>query len=171
MKPIKIPTHFSLVTLKRLRNAQSKSLRSFSIFIGIVLLLLTGAMANVALAQKSSALPPLIDRQLFFGDPEISGAQLSPDGKFISFVKPFKGTRNIWVKRTEEPFGAARPITNDTKRPITNYFWSRDGKYILFVQDQLGDENYNVYAVDPAAEVAKDREVPTARNLTEAKGV
>ena len=25
--------------------------------------------------------PPLIDRELFFGDPEISGAQISPDGK------------------------------------------------------------------------------------------
>jgi dipeptidyl aminopeptidase/acylaminoacyl peptidase len=171
MKPIKIPTHFSLVTLKRLRNAQSKSLRSFSIFIGIVLLLLTGAMANVALAQKSSALPPLIDRQLFFGDPEISGAQLSPDGKFISFVKPLNGTRNIWVKRTEEPFDAAHPITNDTKRPITNYFWSRDGKYILFVQDQGGDENYNVYAVNPADKPAAGQQVPAARNLTEAKGV
>jgi hypothetical protein len=34
-------------------------------------------------------LPPLIDRELFFGDPEISGAQISPDGKYISFVKPF----------------------------------------------------------------------------------
>jgi len=31
-------------------------------------------------------LPPLIDRELFFGDPEISGAQLSPDGKFITFL-------------------------------------------------------------------------------------
>ena len=32
--------------------------------------------------------PPLIDRELFFGDPEIAGAQISPDGKFIAFVKP-----------------------------------------------------------------------------------
>jgi hypothetical protein len=31
---------------------------------------------------------PLLDRELFFGDPEISGAQLSPDGQYISFVKP-----------------------------------------------------------------------------------
>jgi hypothetical protein len=41
---------------------------------------------------------PLIDRDLFFGDPEIGGAQISPDGRFIAFVKPFQGTRNIWVK-------------------------------------------------------------------------
>jgi len=61
--------------------------------------------------------PPLIDRQLFFGDPEIAGAQLSPDGKFISFLKPLNGVRNIWVKRADEPFDAARPVTADTRRP------------------------------------------------------
>lgn len=51
-------------------------------------------------AQKSNAKvqPPLIDRELFFGDPEISGSQLSPDGKYMSFIKPLNGTRNIWVK-------------------------------------------------------------------------
>jgi dipeptidyl aminopeptidase/acylaminoacyl peptidase len=115
--------------------------------------------------------PPLLDRELFFGNPEISGAQLSPDGRFISFLKPYKETRNIWVKRIADPYTAAKLITNDTKRPVTQYFWSRDGKYILFVQDQLGDENYNVYAVDPASAPAAGQEVPTARNLTAAKGV
>lgn len=115
--------------------------------------------------------PPIIDRELFFGDPEISGAQISPDGKFIAFVKPFKGTRNIWVKRTEEPFDAAKPVTNDKSRPITVYFWSRDGKYILFVQDKAGDENYLVYAVNPAETPATGEDVPAARNLTDAKGV
>src|SRR5207237_2558308 len=65
----------------------------------------------------------------------------------------------------------AKLITNDTKRPVTQYFWSRDGKYILYVQDHLGDENFNVYAVDAAAAVPAGQEVPPARNLTEAKGV
>ena len=36
-------------------------------------------------------LPPLIDRDLFFGDPEITGSQLSPDGRYLSFIKPYKG--------------------------------------------------------------------------------
>ncbi|HEU4747574.1 MAG TPA: S9 family peptidase, partial [Gemmatimonadaceae bacterium] len=114
---------------------------------------------------------PLIDRELFFGNPEISGAQISPDGRYITFLKPYKDTRNIWVKGVNEPWSAARLITNDTRRPVTQYFWSRDGRYILFAQDLLGDENYNVYAVDPAARPAPGQEVPTARNLTAAKGV
>ena len=128
-------------------------------------------IAPQTIAAQGGKLPPLIDRELFFGDPEISGAQISPDGRYISFLKPYKDTRNVWVKRTEDPYSAAKLITNDTKRPITQYFWSRDGKYILFAQDQLGDENFNVYAVDPAAPVAAGQGVPAPRNLTAAKGV
>lgn len=127
--------------------------------------------APVAAPAQNGKLPPLIDRELFFGNPEISGAQISPDGRFVSFLKPYKDTRNVWVKRTSDPYSAAKLITNDTRRPVTNYFWSRDGKYILFAQDQLGDENFNVYAVDPASSPPAGQEVPTARNLTAAKGV
>src|SRR5467141_1427306 len=140
-------------------------------FVGAAFFLaLTLVSAPVqTLAQTGST--PIIDRELFFGDPEISGAQISPDGRFIAFVKPLKGTRNIWVKRTEEPFSAAKPITADTTRPIPAYFWSRDGKYILFVQDKAGDENYLVYAVNPADAPAAGQDVPAARNLTDVKGV
>ena len=115
--------------------------------------------------------PPLIDRELFFGNPEISGATLSPDGKYIAFRKPWNGTLNIWVKKTEEAFDQAKRITAETRRPIPAFFWSRDSKFVLFVQDQAGDENYNVYAVNPAASAAGGQDVPAARNLTDAKGV
>jgi dipeptidyl aminopeptidase/acylaminoacyl peptidase len=128
-------------------------------------------MTLLLLAPAMAQQPPLIDRQLFFGDPEISGAQISPDGKFIAFLKPLEKTRNIWVKRTDEPFASAKPVTNDTKRPIRLYFWSRDGKYLLYAQDKLGDENYNAYAVNPAEAPPPGAQVPTARNLTDLKGV
>src|SRR6266498_674894 len=124
-----------------------------------------------SIVGQAGVQPPIIDRELFFGDPEISGALISPDGKFIAFVKPFRGTRNIWVKRTEEPFDSAKAITADKSRPVTQYFWSRDGKYILFAQDKAGDENYNVYAVNPADNPVAGEDVPAARNLTDAKGV
>ena len=58
------------------------------------------ALASVTVAPMSAqtpaatTVPPLIDRELFFGNPEIAGAQLSPDGKFIAFLKPWKDTRN-----------------------------------------------------------------------------
>ncbi len=113
-------------------------------------------------------LPPLIDRDLFFGDPEISGARLSPDGRYISFIKPFMDVRNIWVKGRHESFDKARPLTADTTRPVALYFWSHDSKYILYAQDKGGDENYRVYAVDPS-EVGNP--VPPAKDLTPYKNV
>ena len=51
----------------------------------------------------SQGLPPLIDRELLFGNPEIAGAQLSPDGQYIAFLKPWNDTRNVWVKKTASP--------------------------------------------------------------------
>ncbi|MEP6849228.1 MAG: S9 family peptidase [Acidobacteriota bacterium] len=116
-------------------------------------------------------LPALIDREIFFGNPEYAGAQISPDGKFISFIKPYKDTMNVWVKGVDEPFASARPMTADTARPVRQYFWSRDAKYILFVQDKGGDENFNVYAVNPADKPATGSDVPVARNITDAKGI
>ncbi len=115
--------------------------------------------STVIIAQ----LPPIIDREIFFGDPELAGAQISPDGKYITFLKPYNGVRNIWVKERNQKFEEARPLTADTKRPIGNYFWSYDSKYVLYVQDQGGNENFRIYAVDPSQ---KGDPVPHARDLT-----
>jgi len=115
--------------------------------------------------------PPIIDRELLFDSPEIAGGQLSPDGKFISFIKPYKGTQNIWVKKLEDDFTKARPLTADTVRPIRSYFWSRDGKYILYSQDKGGDENFNIYAVNPQEAPAQGSYIPVNRDLTNLKGV
>jgi dipeptidyl aminopeptidase/acylaminoacyl peptidase len=132
--------------------------------------LLRSFSALALCAGLEAALPPLIDRDLFFGEVQISGAQISPDGKYISFLKPYKGTRNVWVKKAGEPFSAAKPMTNETKRPIRAYFWSRDARFLLYVQDQAGDENFNIFALDPNAAPAAGAEVPQARNITDAKG-
>ena len=121
--------------------------------------------------SRLASLPPLIDREIFFGDPKISGTQISPDGKWISFRKPYNGVVNIWVKAIDAPFDSAVPITADTERPVGGYFWSEDSRYVLYVQDKGGDENYHVYAVDPAAEVNDATGVPEARDLTPVPGV
>jgi dipeptidyl aminopeptidase/acylaminoacyl peptidase len=115
--------------------------------------------------------PPIIDRNLFFGEIEIAGAQISPDGQYLSFLKPYKGTRNIWVKKASEPFSAARPMSAEATRPIRGYFWSRDSKYILYSQDAGGDENFNVYAIDPTLSADPKTGVPPTRALTNMKGV
>jgi hypothetical protein len=95
------------------------------------------AFASLGGAAAHAALPPVLDRELFFGNPEISTGTLSPDGRFMAFRKPWNGTMNIWVKGVAEPFAQAKRLTAETRRPIPAFFWSRDSKYILFVQDPL----------------------------------
>lgn len=137
-------------------------------FFSFVLLITAAACQSPAPKVEQ---PPLIDRELLFDAPEIAGGQISPDGKFISFIKPYKGTQNIWIKKLEEDFTAAKPITADTIRPIRSYFWTRDGKYILYSQDKGGDENFNIYAVDPLEAPAAGSDIPVNRDLTNLKGV
>jgi dipeptidyl aminopeptidase/acylaminoacyl peptidase len=136
---------------------------------------LLSALASIVLlsatAFAQNGLPPVIDRELLFGNPEISGAQISPDGKFIAFRKPHKGVLNIWVKSADEPFANAHLVTSETRRPIRNFFWSRDGKFILFVNDKGGNENFNLYAVNPNEQPASGAEAPVARNLTNSEKV
>jgi len=116
-------------------------------------------------------LPPIIDRELLFGDPEISGAQLSPDGRYIAFVKPWKETRNIWVKKTDEPFSSARLMTTETARPVAGFLWTRDARFIAYAKDNAGDENFNVYSVDPSAPAPSGADAPPSRDLTNLTGV
>lgn len=131
-------------------------------------LILIFVMLMTTMATKAQK-TPLLDRQLFFGNPEISSGQLSPDGKWISFMKEHKGIMNIWVKKFDEPFDKARPIT-ESPRPLYGYFWTRDSKNILYVKDKDGDENINIFAVNPMA-TAPAGSVPESRNLTPMKDI
>jgi dipeptidyl aminopeptidase/acylaminoacyl peptidase len=134
--------------------------------------LLLSVLTSAPRAQApATGLPPLIDRELIFGNPEIAAAQISPNGQYIAFLKPWKDTRNIYVKAVGEPFTAARLLTTETKRPIAGYFWTWDSKYILYAKDNNGDENFNVYAVDPSAKPAAGADAPPSRDLTGLKGV
>lgn len=120
-------------------------------------------------SKKEKMTTPIIDRELFFGNPEISSGKLSPTGEYITFMKEYDGIMNVWIKKFDESFEEARPLTK-SERPLYGYFWTFDGKYILYVKDNDGDENMNVFAVNPTEEVEGD-EVPESRNLTPMKDV
>ena len=103
------------------------------------LVLLISCLAAQDNKSSTSGLPPIIDREIIFGNPEIAGAQISPNGQYLTFLKPWKDTRNVYVKGVDEPFSAARLLTTEAKRPIPFYFWTRDSKYILYIKDNDGD--------------------------------
>jgi dipeptidyl aminopeptidase/acylaminoacyl peptidase len=101
---------------------------------------------GLAVADGKSA-THLIPRTALFGNPVRAQARLSPDGRYMSFLAPKNGVLNVWLA----PFGkldAAKPITDDKKRGIRQHFWADDGKHVLFLQDEGGDENWRVYSID-----------------------
>lgn len=90
--------------------------------------------------------PDLIPIETLFGMPEFSRAQISPDGRLVAYLAPWHGRLNIWVRTVGQ--GAARRLTSDDMRNIDGFSWTRDARYILFVQDTQGDENWHLHRVE-----------------------
>ena len=102
-----------------------------------------------------SAAPPLIPREVLFGNPDKAALRISPDGRHIAFLAPVNGVLNVWVAATNAP-EAATPVTQDTGRGIRRFFWAYTNDHLLYLQDQGGDENWKVYAVDLNTKTSRD---------------
>ncbi|MBI1403461.1 MAG: prolyl oligopeptidase family serine peptidase [Porphyrobacter sp.] len=93
---------------------------------------------------------PLIPRDALFGNPTRAQGQISPDGKWLSWLAPKDGVLNIWIAPVDEP-EAARAMTGATDRPIRQHFWAPDSRAVMYIQDKAGDENFLLYRIDVAS--------------------
>src|SRR5919199_132368 len=89
---------------------------------------------------------PLIPRKVLFGNPDKSGAEISPDGKYLAYLAPDEGVLNVWVRSITAQDD--RPVTRDRRRGIRMYTWAYDGRHLLYLQDLDGDENWHIWSVD-----------------------
>jgi dipeptidyl aminopeptidase/acylaminoacyl peptidase len=97
----------------------------------------------------------------FFRNPEQTDFELSPDGSHYAWVSPHEGVLNLFVREIGSPGlgsggsatafddSAGIQLTDSTERDIYRFFWGND-RYILYLQDTAGDENYRLYRVDIA---------------------
>ncbi len=97
----------------------------------------------------------LIPREALFGNPERANVQLSPDGRYLSWVAPLDGTLNVWIAPADD-LSAAKAVTRDTARGIRNYFWSYRPDTLLYLRDSGGDEDFHLHAVDLASGESRD---------------
>ena len=113
-------------------------------------------------ASMAAEVPPLIPREVLFGNPEIAGVDLSPDGAKIAYLAPYQGVMNLWVRDLE---GSVPPrlLTRKKDRPQRPASWSYDGRFLLTTRDGQGDENTVLVRIDPKTGRSVD--------LTPAKGV
>jgi len=97
----------------------------------------------------------LIPRDTLFGNPERASARVSHDGRWLSWLAPDEGVLNIWVAPVDDP-DAARVVTHDRGRGVRVYFWAYDGAHLIYQQDEGGDENWHVHAVNLETGVDRD---------------
>jgi dipeptidyl aminopeptidase/acylaminoacyl peptidase len=108
-------------------------------------------MTNLVQAE----LPPLIPRDLLFGNPERTGPAISPDGKRLGWLAPdTNNVLQVWVKTIGKDDD--KIVTADKKRGIRQYFWAKDNRTLIYLQDSDGDENFHVYGVDLDAGNVRD---------------
>jgi hypothetical protein len=116
------------------------------------------AITVVSLCIASSAngdLPPLIPRDVLFGNPERTSPRLSPDGTRLAWVAPDKkNVLQVWVKTIGKDDD--KMVTADKKRGIRQYFWAEDNRTLLYMQDNDGDENFHIYGVDLTTDNVRD---------------
>lgn len=82
----------------------------------------------------------------FFRNSKHTAYQLSPDGKYISYLAPYKDRLNVFVRRVDEDDTASLRLTSETERSVAGYMWA-DNERLLFMKDTAGNENYQLYGV------------------------
>ncbi len=112
------------------------------------------ALTLTGFAQNGGNKPaPLIPMKDFFKNPESRSYNLSPDGKYLAFLKPYKNRLNIHVQKIGED--KIVRVTNSTERDIPGYLWKGNDR-LIYIKDTKGDENFRLYAVDKNGENPKD---------------
>src|SRR5438093_12202374 len=84
--------------------------------IAIAVLWIGAATAADPLADS------LIPREVFFGNPDRTSVQISPDGAHVSYLAPYLGVLNVWVQKLGEQ--EAKAVTTSKDRPVRTHFWA-----------------------------------------------
>lgn len=82
----------------------------------------------------------------YFKTPEAYSFKLSPDGKFISYMKRREtGERDLYLKETATQKETL--LIKQEEDLIKGYFWANNRR-ILYLQDKGGNENNHVFGID-----------------------
>ena len=119
-------------------NGKYKSLLPLSLSVA--------AKISTNLRLSLADLPPLIKRETLFANPDKLNIQISPDGKYITYLAPDKNNRlQVWIRTIDKPND--RILTTNKKRGVQSYFWAYNCEQIIYRQDVTGNENYHIFSV------------------------
>ncbi|MBD1841659.1 S9 family peptidase [Coleofasciculus sp. FACHB-501] len=105
--------------------------------------------------RSATQLPPLIPREILFGNPERTSPRLSPDGKYLAYIAPDdKNVLQVWLRTVGQEDD--RQLTADKKRGIRIFFWTYNADQLMYMQDSDGDENFHLYSVNIHSNIVRD---------------
>jgi hypothetical protein len=81
----------------------------------------------------------------FFKTPQKSAFKISPDGKYISYLKPYKDNQNLFIESLAD--GKERMATSFDDASIRDYYWTFNDN-IVFIQDLITDDQYRMFTLD-----------------------
>jgi dipeptidyl aminopeptidase/acylaminoacyl peptidase len=109
----------------------------------------------LAFCSAQAGLPPLIPREILFANPARTDPKISPDGSQLSWLAPNESNAlNVWTSALDG--GNAHCVTNETGDPIEWYTWAADGKHVLYLHDNAGDEIPHLFSADLASGNVRD---------------
>lgn len=85
-----------------------------------------------------------ISVETFFKDADKSVFSISPDGKHLSYLHPYKGKLNIFVESLDG--GGSIRVTSETNLSIKKYFWAGNN-HLLYVLDKGQAKDFKLHAV------------------------
>ena len=124
----------------------------------VVILTLAALPAAASRSAGSPARPDsLLPLATLLAPPTNEAPLLSPDGRWVSLLRPVDGALNLFVAPADSP-AAARPLTHRSGRGLQAYDvsgvplarWTPDSRRILFPVDRDGDEKWNLHIVEIA---------------------
>jgi dipeptidyl aminopeptidase/acylaminoacyl peptidase len=81
----------------------------------------------------------------FFKTPEKTLFKISPDGKYVSYLKPYKDKQNIYIKSLVT--GAEHMATTFTDYSVRDYTWTYSNQIVL-TQDIISVDEFKLYTLD-----------------------
>ncbi|MDZ8188889.1 MAG: S9 family peptidase [Nostoc sp. ChiSLP02] len=106
-------------------------------------------------SATATSLPPLIPREILFGNPEKTSPRLSPDGKYLAYIAPNEqNILQVWLRTVGQEDDQI--LTADKKRGIRVFFWTHNPNELIYMQDSDGDENFHLYLVNIESKIVRD---------------
>ncbi|PJJ80189.1 dipeptidyl aminopeptidase/acylaminoacyl peptidase [Mucilaginibacter auburnensis] len=82
----------------------------------------------------------------FFTSSEKTNFKISPNGKYVSYLKLHNGKRNVFIKKLDD--GSEVRATSFTDFDVNDYFWTFDNQ-VLFGKDNFGKQApHQLFALD-----------------------